>query len=98
MPPLAQDLEQKHLTLQEWRAAFKKRVLERFPIGSSEASMTAELRRQQFHPDNWGSPNGPQRVARFIQYGICEKTITIAWMAEDDRITSIDGYYHFICI
>ena len=90
--PLTANLGQ---TWQQAGDAFAERVTARFPIGSSEAEMTMELRRQGFSRQDWGSSTAEEHEAmRREDNGICAIAAYVYWRADADRhVTDIRGIY-----
>lgn len=82
---------------------FDEHVKARFPVGSSEAAMIAELRRERFKigPLNPARPVkdkfefGAKRTAT-ITFG-CNVEWIIYWAAKGDMITDIQGGYGDSC-
>ena len=71
--------------------AWDQRLRERFPVGSEESSMLKELRKQRF------------KVSAVSAYYtsadlVCSQTWTIAWHAENGRITDISGVHNGACL
>jgi hypothetical protein len=76
---------------------FRKRIRERFPVGSSEIELFQALEQAGFRP---GWEIGAQRAAYFTQPGFpCARDRWIRWRADDDRIiTEIDSGYGTSCL
>ena len=92
-------------TLNERPARFGQRVRERFPPGSSEAALVAELRREHFKIapitwPAWSNPKGFTMQARYngTYYLACEIDWTIEWRADAGRISVIDAGYGDVCL
>jgi hypothetical protein len=74
---------------------FDGRVKERFPIGSNEVSLLAELRDERFEIKETNELSSDYRLsARYeVQNFPCTETWTVLWTAEQGRITDIKGRY-----
>jgi hypothetical protein len=82
----------------EWTAAdaeFRRRLASRFPLGSSEAAMADELRRQGFIRQDWtSSPANEHDAMRQESSFPCRVTAQVYWRAtEQGRLTAIRGRY-----
>jgi len=80
-------------------AELTRRLLERFPIGSSSAALEAELKRQGWGPvvtDNVGKDDPPWQFVRFkrpVSLMFVEVS-TVVWKADKDgRLTDVRGRY-----
>ena len=83
----------------EARPYFDQRVKERFPVGSDETRLLAELRRQHFAI---GNPGDPSRYSNSATYEasqiVCRLTWIVSWNAEEGRIKDIAGIYLDACL
>lgn len=76
---------------------FDRRVRTRFPLGSSEADMTREIRSEGFTRDDWSfvNPQGLEAKAmRREDRVVCRQAAYIFWRANrEGRLISIRGVY-----
>src|SRR5215470_14150116 len=72
------------------RPAFDQRVKERFPIGSTEAALVAELRRERFQIRE---TTQPRSATRDVGQLVCRRTYVVDWSASDGKIAGISGNY-----
>jgi hypothetical protein len=97
VPPLLQDLGDSHR--EESQKAFIARLRERFPPGSKESALLAELREEGFALRSDAPP--PKREAAFDRRGgfadPCRRGANVQWRAENDRIAEISGGYYTYC-
>jgi hypothetical protein len=94
-PPIAKDLPS---GFRVGATFFNERVAQRFPVGSDEKALRAELTRERFSftedPSHQYSFS-----ARFETENIpCRNTWRIRWSADQGKIGSIEGYYGSICL
>ena len=79
--------------------SFDKRVKERFPVGSDEEKMLAELRHEGFTISE--TPTEPTRYRFAATYEardlVCRIFWTVHWSSENTRITDIAADYASIC-
>jgi hypothetical protein len=76
---------------------FDQRVKDRFPIGSDESLLRAELAREKFAIMNVASPP-PQFVGlRGSEQFPCRRRWTIGWSANNGKIAAIQGNYLTVC-
>ena len=81
--------------------AFNERVQSRFPVGSSEAEMVAELRRERVEgPVSHDTPDVQFRhTASFELQGFpCRRFWDISWNSDAGNISEIKGQYSGICL
>jgi len=71
--------------------AWDQRVRERFPVGSNESALLAELHRERFVIDATRASYRSSDIA-------CTWTWRVSWAAENDRITQIAGDYQGVCL
>jgi hypothetical protein len=93
-PPIA-----RNLPAGDRSTSFDKRVKERFPVGSDEEKMLAELRHEAFTIARitTDSPRY-QFAATYEAHDLrCKLHWTVYWSTESAKITSIAGDYSSIC-
>ena len=90
LPPIARGMPSKYA---EGKEVFDARIKARFPVGTQEEDLIAELREQGFPlpsclgPDAWASSTYNRTLFVF-------RTIwSVRWRAEDGRVTEILGVY-----
>ncbi len=76
-------------------AEFDRRVKSRFPIGSTEAEMGGELRKERFSRDDWTSSASAEHEAiKREDNWVCRQAAHIYWrVGADGHITAIKGQY-----
>ena len=75
-------------------AAFRQRVQARFPLGSPEADLVAELRRQRFQPATFGSAEGRYQAVLRLDTWVCNQAARIWWTVDEaGHLTSLDTRY-----
>ena len=96
-PPIARDLSPKP---DEARSQFDERIRQRFPTGSDEAGLLAELRKEGFKiwyrndpADKYGS-HAEYEGGRFP----CDHHWSVSWTASAGKITDIASYYQTVCL
>jgi hypothetical protein len=94
-PPIAKDL---HGDAYMVSAALDQRAKARFPVGSSEAALRAELARERFvvrpQPDS-----GTGFIATYEHSDFtCRVDWTIHWRAEEGKIEDIGAKYWPTCL
>ena len=95
-PPIARGLP---TNIQEARQAFSERVPARFPVGSAETDLRAELQRQHFTIRTAGAYRAPYQFSAIVDSpGLCRRTWVILWSALTHQITSIAGDYSVTCL
>ena len=74
---------------------FDNRIKERFPVGSEESKLLAELHGERFATTESQDPSKPYRFsALYVAQSIaCRESWRIQWNAEQGRIIGIDGWY-----
>ncbi len=82
----------------EWTAIaqeFDERVKTRFPLDSSEASMSADLRGQSFSREDWECSAAQEHEAvRREDNLVCRQAARIYWNADSEgHLTEIRGVY-----
>ena len=71
---------------------FDNRIKERFPVGSEESKLLAELHGERFATPEFKDPSEPYRfTALYVAQSIA--SWRIQWNAEQGRIIGIDGWY-----
>jgi hypothetical protein len=88
-PPIAQGLPKVFVPT----ADFDARVRQRFPIGSSEDTLIAELRAEKFTITEIIDPSDQYRRNAYYESQIfpCKETWAIKWAADQGQITAIQG-------
>jgi len=86
-------------SFEQARPVFDQRVKARFPVGSDETRLLAELRRQHFVV----RPSSPlSRYPNAVTYKahqlVCNVSWTVSWRAEAGRIKEIAGDYGDVCL
>jgi hypothetical protein len=95
-PPIARGLPS---NIQDARQAFSERVPTRFPVGSAETDLRAELQRQHFTIRTAGPYRAPYQFTAIVDSpGICRRTWVILWTAQTNQITRIAGDYSVTCL
>jgi hypothetical protein len=95
-PPIARGLPN---NLEEARRAFSERVRTRFPAGSAETELRAELKRQRFSIRTEDASHAPYQFAAIVDIpGICRNIWVIRWSAQSNQITNIAGNYSEFCL
>lgn len=86
---------------------FQKKLEQLFPVGSDEAILRKELRRQGFSDVTQTDHSRDRALAPDLQYfsryevdefGVCNHNWAIGWSAVNGRITVIQGTYRTICL
>ena len=79
---------------------FDERVRQRFPVGSDETQLQAELRSEEFYiTEIHDSAYGYRFLARHeVSIMFCKEHWTIQWTAEEGKITRIEGGIREICL
>jgi hypothetical protein len=80
--------------------AFDQRVKETFPVGSGEAALLAELKRERFVTSQDKDNNsGLKFAARYhANELVCAADWVIRWSAVDGRIADIKSTYKEVCL
>lgn len=87
-PEIGRDLP---ATYAEGEVVFNQRIRQRFPLGSSEASMVSELQRQGFRRL---PAYGDFEDMTFTRSEVVTETLwSVRWRARETRITEIWGIY-----
>jgi hypothetical protein len=83
-------------------AAFDRRIKARFPVGSAEAGVVAELTHEGFKISPCADPKG--KGCAFQHFAIwtraasaCKRDWQVLWEAADGRVTRIEGRYYANC-
>jgi hypothetical protein len=77
---------------------FDQRVATRFPVGSEEGKMIAELRREHFELTEAADASHYSTARRDIPGLACRDTWNIKWLSRDGKITEIQGGYGQLCL
>jgi hypothetical protein len=93
LPQIAQGMDS---TFSKGDEQFKRRVRARYPIGSSEKRLLADLRAQGFVADIRPGDLSSADLHRFMGCG--DKVWSVRWRATDDRITEVFGVYGAVCL
>jgi hypothetical protein len=89
-PELVRNLPRNYM---EARAAFESRVTSRFPIGSRQSDLVAELRRQGFSLYDGTRAHFTQRDL------VCTREWSINWQADSQaRLQSIGTFHYLACL
>jgi hypothetical protein len=90
-PPIARDLPRSFGPTGD----FDKRIQQRFPAGSDEAVLVAELRQERFSIDKTRDSSGTYRhLAHYKRQEIaCRTSWEVLWNGEQGRIVNIEGRY-----
>jgi hypothetical protein len=95
-PPIARGLPS---NIQDARQAFSERVPTRFPVGSAETDLRAELQRQHFTIRTAGPYRARYQFTAIMDHpGFCRQTWVILWSAQTNQITDIAGDYSETCL
>jgi hypothetical protein len=72
---------------------FDARIRQRFPIGSGEESLFAELRTEKFAITELHDVSSQYRRTAFYEFHVfpCKETWTVSWVADQGKITGIEG-------
>jgi hypothetical protein len=79
---------------------FDQRVKQRFPIGSDEARLVVEIRKEGFDIKKVPAPLGRYQHSALYEAGdfACRESWTIDWATAQGKITSIEGRYRHVCL
>jgi len=96
-PPIGRELP---AVFADARPVFDKRVKERFPVGSDEGNLLAELRREAFTVREASDPLKHFRYSATYEAHqlACNVSWTIWWNAEKSKIIDIVGDYGATCL
>jgi hypothetical protein len=74
---------------------FDRRIRQRFPIGSDEAVLLAELRSERFAIKETHDLSSRYRFTALYEAHevVCKESWTVQWTAEQGRISNIAGEY-----
>jgi hypothetical protein len=80
-------------------AAFDQRVKTRFPVGSQESALTAELAREGFVMKSDPDPSQRywQGAVREIHRFPCLESWSVNWNADGGKITDVRGGFGTVC-
>lgn len=90
-PPIARDLPPGTFP----DRVFDQWVKSKFPAGSDESNLIAELRRERFNVTYSSSRSSATRDIGGIP---CRRTWTISWTAQTGKITDVTGNYRETCL
>lgn len=93
LPPLARGLDS---TFSKGDAQFKGRVRARYPIGSSEKRLLADLQAQGFTAQVHPGDLSMAELRRFIGCG--DTLWSVRWRARGGKIAAVSGVYGAICL
>lgn len=81
-------------------SAFNARVQLRFPVGSSEAVMLAELKREHFNTETRDTSASRFQFSalRDLPGLVCRRFWTIRWNSDAGKIADIEGGYSGVCL
>jgi hypothetical protein len=90
-PPIAQGLPKSFGPTPE----FDTRIKERFAVGSDEGQMIAELHAEKFTIEEIHDLSSQYRRSAHYESAEfpCKETWTVRWIAEQGRISGIEGRY-----
>jgi len=99
MPPLAEGLPRSASGYDG--GPFAARLKLRFPVGSEEEKLVAELRAEKFEIPKYYDPSG--RYQHYAQYRIgvglvCNDVWSVWWSAQQGRLTEIHGNVERPCL
>ena len=84
---------------QQARPVFYQRVKARFPVGSDETGLLAELHRQHFAISHASDTSRHANSARYeARQIVCNLSWTISWSAEEGSIKEIAGVFGDVCL
>lgn len=96
-PPIAKGLPNKFADVP---SAFDQRVKERFPLGSAESALVAELRREHFGIRERTEPNSPFHFSAAREVGdfVCKRRYEISWNASSGTIADVGSAFSVTCL
>ncbi len=78
---------------------FDDQVKQRFPVGSDEKQLRAELHRESFKIRETNDPNlGYQHIATYQDSGVCKVVWTVRWNTDQGKITNTTATYSQTCL
>ena len=78
---------------------FDDQVKQRFPVGSDEKQLRAELHRESFKIRETNDPNlGYQHIATYQDSGVCKVVWTVRWNTDQEKITNTTATYSQTCL
>jgi hypothetical protein len=78
---------------------FDSRIKQRFPVGSDEKELRAELHRERFRISATNDPQvGYQYIAIYRENGVCKVSWAVRWNADQGTITSTTAAYTQTCL
>ena len=98
-PPIGQPLPP---AFKDANAAFDLRVKAKFPVGSAQSDLLAELAREGFKVTPCADPTGQgcdyQHFASWRRAGAaCDRNWQIVWNADGAVISKVEGRYYSTC-
>jgi len=95
-PPIAHGLP---TTFGKLTGAFDARMHERFPVGSDEELLIAELKREQFKFSGEVSGSEEHKLSAVYEAQdlACKQLWAVYWTANQRKITGISGHYEQVC-
>jgi hypothetical protein len=96
-PPMGRGLSH---TVAQMTPDFDRRMNQRFPVGSDEGELLAELRVERFTIKQANEPSARYRLTALYEgHGlVCRTWWTVEWSAEQGKITAIGGEYSQSCL
>jgi hypothetical protein len=93
-PPMGRNLARRDTS------HFDERVRQRFPVGSDENQLEAELRNEQFSIAEIHDPANRYQLSALHEVNsvACREDWTIQWTAEEGKIMGIEGRIRDICL
>jgi hypothetical protein len=90
-PPIARDLPRSFVPTSD----FDNRIRQRFPAGSDEAVLVAEMRHERFSIDKiWDWSGNYRHLAHYTRQEIaCRTSWDVLWNGEQGKILNIQGRY-----
>jgi hypothetical protein len=78
---------------------FDDQVKRRFPAGSDEKHLRAELHRESFKISETNDPHaGYQSTATYQEDGVCKVSWTVRWNADQGKIINTTAAYTQTCL
>ena len=78
---------------------FDGQVKQRFPAGSDEKELRAELHRESFRISETNDLHvGYQYIATYQENGVCKVSWTVRWNADQGKITNTTATYAQTCL
>jgi hypothetical protein len=78
---------------------FDNQIKRRFPVGSDEEKLRAELYRESFRISETNDPHmGHQYIATYQESGVCKVSWIVRWNADQGKITNTTAAYTQTCL